>query len=274
MVREANRPGRGSGLYETYWKLAVKPFENTPDPDFLFESSEHEEGLERMRYASRERKGGCLLTGDYGCGKTLLIRSLIRGLPGAAYSTVLLPYPRLSGEELLRDILAQMAEETGSSSLLTLSRRIGNRLLAEAQAGKHTVLIIDEAQLIDDRSVLEELRLLMNHQLDDRFLLTLILVGQPELRERVAELPQLEQRLSVRFHLHVLDLQNTTRYIRHRMQVAGGSAAVFSPEATEEIYRFSYGSPRRVNNICDLCLLEGCRTGAKQISAEIVRRVV
>ena len=272
-MSSANRLGRGSGLYETYWKLAVKPFENTPDPDFLFESSEHEEALERLRYASRERKGGCLLTGDYGCGKTLLIRVLVQELEQNGVQTAVINYPKLTGIELLRDTLYQLGGEATSNSRLKLSRAIGQVLHENVRNGKHTVLIVDEAQVIEKKSILEELRLLLNYQLNDRFLMTLLLVGQPELREQVAALPQLEQRLSVTAHLHTFDLVDTAKYVSYRLGIAGASRPLFTPDAVEKIYERSFGCPRRINNIGDLCLWQGFQSKVSEVDTDIVESV-
>ncbi len=244
-------------MYQDYWKLAKKPFENTPDPDFFFPSEEHEEALARMRYVVIENKGAALLTGDYGCGKTLLIRKIVESLPPDQFEIAYLTNPRWNPEELLQDILFQLGDDSVPSGSLDLGRRIGDLLFQNTQDDKDTLLIIDEAQLIRSELVFEELRLLLNFQLNDKFMISMLMSGQPELRERVMAIPQLEQRMFVKYHLHTFDKDSTRAYIEHRMSVAGGVDEIFIDDAYEVIFRHSYGTPRRINNICDLALLAG-----------------
>lgn len=260
-------------MYEGFWQLSEKPFENSPDPRFLFPSLEHQQALDLLVYAVTQRKGGALLTGDYGCGKTLLIRVLARELERNGVQTAVIGYPKLTAVELLREVVYQLGQELRSNSRQKLSRAIAEILHQNAKAGRHTALIVDEAQVIERQSILEELRLLLNYQLNDRFLLTLVLVGQPELRERVAALPQLEQRLPVRCHLHTFDLADTGKYVSYRLGMAGAARPIFTPAAVEAIYNRSFGCPRRINNLGDLCLWKGFQAKAPEIGAEIVESV-
>lgn len=133
--------------------------------------------------------------------------------------------------------------------------------------------MIDEAQAIGDQDSFEELRLLLNFQLNDNFLLTLILLGQPELKEKVDKLPQLRQRLAVRYHLKALTEKETKEYIKHRLEVAGAKQQFFSESAFKEVYYFSAGIPRRINNICDMALLVGCGEGVDKIDKKIIKDV-
>lgn len=260
-------------MYEAFWGLKEKPFENSPDPRYLYPAAEHAQALELLTYAVQAHKGGALLTGDYGCGKTLLIRVLVQDLIKDGVQPAVINYPKLTAAELLRDVLFQLDHDLRSNSRLKLTRAIGEALHENLRAGKHTVLIVDEAQVIERKSILEELRLLLNYQLSDRFLLTLLLAGQPELRERVAALPQLEQRLGVRAHLHTFDLVDTARYIDYRLSVAGASRTLFTQEAIESIYHRSYGCPRRINNLGDLCLWTGFQRKVSEIGADIAESV-
>lgn len=260
-------------MYEAYWGLREKPFENSPDPKYLFPSSEHRAAVEALAYAVKERKGGALLTGDYGCGKTLLIRVLAQLLYKDGTSVAVINYPRLTGAEMLREMLYQLGSDLNTTSKLRLSRAIGEMLHKAALAGKHTLLIIDEAQVIEKKAILEELRLLLNYQMNDRFLLTLLLVGQPELREQVSAIPQLDQRLAVRSHLHTFDLMDTAQYISYRTNVAGAGRAIFTDDAVEEIYNRSFGCPRRINNLGDMCLFRGFQRSAGQVDATLVKQV-
>jgi general secretion pathway protein A len=139
---------------------------------------------------------------------------------------------------------------------------------------KDTVIIIDEAQAIQDLTTFEELRLLLNFQLNDRFLLTLILIGQPELREKINELKQFKQRLAIRFHLNPLGLDDTRKYIVHRLKIAGTEKKIFANDAYNVIWRSSHGVPRVINSICDMCLLSGFTKKLNKIDAKVVRKVV
>jgi general secretion pathway protein A len=257
---------------EQFWGLAEKPFENSPDPRFLYPAVEHRHAVDLLCYAVRQQKGAALLTGEYGCGKTLLIRVLVQELEKDAHIAVI-TYPRLTGTELLREVLFQLGTDLSTGSRQRLVRAIGELLHANVRRGGHTVVIVDEAQVIDKPAILDELRLLLNYQLNDRFLLTLILVGQPELRERVAALPQLDQRIAVKTHLHTFDLVDTAKYIAYRLAAAGAARAVFKPDAVESIYEHSYGCPRRINNLGDLCLWNGFQKKVSEIGADIVESV-
>ena len=257
-------------MYEAFWGLREKPFENSPDPRYLYPSAEHLQAVDTLAYAIRSRKGGALLTGDYGCGKTLLIRILAQELEPDGVQLAVISYPKLTAAELLREALYQLGHDVSSNSRLRLTRAFGEVLQHNLRAGKHTLLIVDEAQVIQKKSIFEELRLLLNYQLNDRFLLTLLLVGQPELREQVAQIPQLEQRFAVKAHLHTFDLVDTARYIAYRLGVAGASRTVFTSDAVDRIYQRSFGCPRRINNLGDLCLWKGFQKGVSEIDAELV----
>ena len=261
-------------MYEAFWGLSEKPFENSPDPKYLFPAAEHKKAIELLTYAVCGQKGGALLTGDYGCGKTLLIRVLVQELEKDGVQMAVISYPRLTSVELLREVVHQLGSDVRSNSKLKLSRTVGQILHENVRAGKHTVLIVDEAQVVEKKSVMEELRLLLNYQLNDRFLLTLLLVGQPELRERVAAIPQLEQRIAVKSHLHMFDFVDTAKYISYRLGVAGASRQIFTPDAIEAIYNHSYGCPRRINNIGDLSLWTGFQKTVSEVGADIVESVV
>ncbi len=258
-------------MYTEYWQLTKKPFENTPDPDFFYLSPEHEEAHIRMLYALKENKGAALLTGEYGSGKTLLIRVLVQELEEEKNEVAFLNYPRWKPGELYKDVLYELGEDIPDESGSGPMRALSEVLYRNFANGKNTLIIVDEAQLISDELILEEVRLLLNFQLNDRFLLTLFLVGQPELRERVMAIPQLEQRLSIRFHLHTLDQESTHKYISYRLRAAGREENMFTEEAIDLIYLSSHGTPRIINNICDMCLLVGFGKRIDEIDSNIVK---
>ncbi|MCG8431909.1 MAG: AAA family ATPase [Candidatus Omnitrophica bacterium] len=258
-------------MYEAYWDLQEKPFENTPDPKFIYYSQQHKEALARLLYIVRERKGGTLLTGEYGSGKTLLSRVLWQELQqDHLYQSVFVLNPRLSGIEFIQEILYQLSGTEAVPNKIELFHALHKILYANNSAGKHSVIMIDEAQAIENREIFEELRLLLNFQLDNSFLLTIILLGQPELRPVVAGLPQLSQRMSVRYHLRALSEEETREYIEHRLEVAQAKRQIFDEGAFEEIFRYTSGIPRRINNICDLALLIGSGNGLSTISRKTI----
>ena len=260
-------------MYESYWKLREKPFENTPDPRFVYYSQKHEEAFSRLLYAVREKKGAALLTGEYGSGKTLLSRLLLKELSGEQYKTALIFNPTLPPLKLLKEIICQLGGDASSFSCESdLPHYFNQMLYRNRTENKNTVIVIDEAQAISLEGF-EELRLLLNFQLNDAFLFTLILLGQPELKIKMNNLPQLRQRFSVRYHLKAIAREQTKEYVLHRLRVAGSQQDVFQEEAFLEIYRFSGGIPRRINNICDMSLLVGSAGEVSQIDEAIIKEV-
>lgn len=261
-------------MYEAYWGLSLKPFENTPDPRFLYHAPQHEESLSRLLYVVREGKGAGMLSGVYGCGKTLLSRTLLNELENAVYRVALVTNPRLDDVELLRMIAhrlgATQLPERKTDVLLLLERIFEENM----REGRKTVVVVDEAHAIDDPAIFEELRLLLNFQSEDRFLVTLLLIGQPELLPKVEANKQLAQRLAIRTHLQGLSAPEVRAYIEHRLAVAGATRPIFTPEAAQLIYERSGGIPRRINHICDVSLLTGFGKALPAIGPEVVRDAV
>ncbi len=263
-------------MYKEFWDLAEMPFELTPDPKYVFFSKEHEEALIRLLYTVQERKGAMLLTGLYGCGKTILSRVFLNELDVSKYEVALITNPRLSANELLEEIIYQLGSSGGQQgrSKRELLKVFNEILYSNLNNGKETVLIIDEAQAIEQIETFEELRLLLNFQQNDRFLLTLILIGQSELRTRLKELPQLKQRLMIEYHINPLDENDTYQYIEHRLKIAGAKDPIFTPAAKRMIYRYSSGTPRVINGIADMALLTAFTQEQKVIDEEIIKKVV
>ncbi len=262
-------------MYESYWHLKEKPFENTPDPRFIYYSMEHEEALMRLLYAIRERKGGAILTGEYGSGKTIISRVLLQKLEEYRnYKVALIAYPRLDPVEFLEEILYHLGERNLPQGKSGLLHRLEELLHQNMKEGKDTVIIIDEAHLVENLETFEELRLLLNFQLNNRFLLTLVLIGQPELKNKINQLPQFKQRLAVRYHLIHLDKRETRRYIAHRLHIAGNDSFLFTYGATKLIFENSGGAPRAINNFCDMSLLVGFTKQTPKVGKRIVREVI
>ncbi len=266
-------------MYREYWKLKEMPFENTPNPRFLYYSPQHEEGLSRLLYVVEQRKGAGLLTGIFGCGKTVLSRVLFDTLNKNVYQIAFINNPHLKSVEFLRAVARQLGAEHLPEKLTEMSADhflevINNILLNNAKDGKETLVIVDEAHVIEDAEVFEELRLLLNFQVEDRFLLTLLLMGQPELKERVHKNKQLVQRIAMGYHLEPLNREEISKYITHRLEVAGGSKNIFTEDAIELIFVNSGGIPRRINQICDMSLVTGFSKRAEKINGEIINEAV
>ncbi len=257
--------------YEDYWGLKRAPFDNVPDPRFYFPSSRHEEGLHRLLYGVEARKGALMLTGEIGCGKTLLSRTLIQHLSHERYDLALIANPSFEVADFIKEILYQLGVNQNGTKL-DMVHALNDHLLHNLNKGRDTVLIVDEAQAIHDVAIFEELRLLLNFQLNDRFLLTLIMLGQPELKTKVEALAQLSQRIVIRYHLMPFSAEEVGDYVDFRMQAAGASRVVFASEAMQAIYEASSGVPRKVNTIADLALLIGFMERCKQIGPEVVKK--
>ncbi|MFZ5800309.1 MAG: ExeA family protein [Candidatus Omnitrophota bacterium] len=264
-------------MYSQYWGLKEKPFENTPDPKFLFHSTQHDEAISRLFYAIRERKPAAMLTGEYGAGKTLLSRVLMEELTKERYKVALIFNPRMSPLEFLQEIAFQLGEDAvKNDSKRELVNQLGAILNNNFQRFKETVVVIDEAQAIEDLEVFEELRLLLNFQLNNAFLLTLVLLGQPELIRKISALPQFDQRIAIRYHLAHLNEEESRGYILHRLNIAGApkEKEIFSAESLRLIYQTSAGIPRMINNICDMCLLVGMGRKDSRVDLPVVTEVV
>lgn len=260
-------------MYLEYWGLQRFPFENAPDPEFMYYSSEHEEALIRLVYAVRRNKGAVLLSGEIGCGKTILSRVFIQQLPDSEYDIGLMTNPSLEPIDFLKEAIYQIGLNSQSTAKPDLLKILNDRMLENTKNNRSMLLIIDEAQLIP-KDTFEEIRLLLNFQLNDRYLLNLVLLGQPELREIIRGYKQLDQRIAIRYHLNPLNLDDTGKYVVFRMGKAGRSENMFTPAAMEEIYSYSQGVPRKINNICDLALLIGFSAKTEKIDGDIIKKVV
>ena len=261
-------------MYESYWELSEPPFDNSPNPKFFYLSPEHEEALVRLVYTVRHRKGCGMLIGEYGCGKTTLSRALIQRLEAERYEIGLLTNPSWNAVDFLREALYQLGVESKEQGKSELLHQLNEVFFRNFREGRDTVLIVDEAQLIDDDAVFEELRLLMNFQTDDRFLVTILLIGSPELAGKVRRLKHLDQRITIRYHLNTLDAAHTAAYVAHRLRMAGRTTTVFTDEAVKLIFDFTRGTPREINNLCDVALLVGYTKRAKEISERTVAEVI
>jgi len=260
-------------VYLEYYGLKEPPFNITPNPRFLFYSAKHREAFNHLLYGIRERKGFVQLTGEVGAGKTTLCRALLEQL-GPEFSTALILNPVLDAEQLVKAIAMELNLQVKGLDRLETLAEINRFLLQQVEHHKDTVLIIDEAQDLT-RELLEQVRLLSNLETDERKLLQIILMGQPELRDRLNDhsLRQLRQRITVRFHLNPLRSSEIRQYIQHRLHVSGANGApYFTSPAVWLIYRYSRGIPRLINAVCDKCLLAGFVQQRDRIDFGMVRR--
>ncbi|GAB4251682.1 MAG: AAA family ATPase [Acidobacteriota bacterium] len=261
-------------MYVEYWGLKEKPFENTPDQRFLYPSENHKEGLRRLMYAIENEKGCAMLSGEYGCGKTVLVRAVVSSLDMNQYDVALINYPFFDRLSFLKEVSHQFGRDPDDKTRVELFRELSQFFFDNVAQGKRNLLIIDEAQIIEDPQVYEEIRLLLNIQLQDRFLVNVLLVGQPELREKIMLYPQLDQRIAIKWHLHRFDLENTQNYVRHRLKVAGATREIFTEEALYLIHRIANGVPRRINNVADLCLMEAARREMTKVDGDVFKYVL
>lgn len=247
-------------MYTEFFGLAEKPFSLTPNPAYVFQSDRYRSALDHLRYGIREREGFMLLTGMVGTGKTTMCRDLLESLDPKHHRTALLFNPFLNGVEMLQALLTELGcDYPAKATQKQLLERLNRFLLAQLVEGCTCIAIFDEAQHLSEES-LEHIRVLSNLETDKEKLIQIILVGQPELRQRIeqASLAQLDQRVSVRCTLSHLNQDEMERYIYHRLNVAGAQGRIqFNGRALRRIYQESQGVPRLINLICDRTLLAG-----------------
>jgi len=262
-------------MYDQFYGFREPPFNITPDPRFLFFSDRHREAYNHILFGIRERKGFIQITGEVGAGKTTLCRALLEEL-GPGYVTALILNPCLNPTQLLRSILTELGLEPSKADRATCLAMLNRFLLDQLAAGNDVVLLIDEAQDLSPE-LLEQVRLLSNLETDQRKLLQIVLLGQPELREKLNDrsLRQLRQRITVRYHLTPLSRPEIERYIQHRLQVVGANGRpAFTSWAIRSIFRYSGGIPRLVNAVCDKALLAGFVEGKDLLTWWQVRRAI
>jgi general secretion pathway protein A len=259
-------------MYKEFYGLRANPFNVNPDPRYLFLTRHTEEALACLTYGIQSRKGFVLLTGEVGTGKTTLINKLLEWLRLQQVATAFIFNSRLNVPQFLDYMMADFAIPCDSKLKSQILLRLYNWLLDRYRAGETAVLIVDEAQSLSDE-VLEEIRMLTNLETFTEKLLQIVLVGQPELEQKLKQpqLRQLRQRLTLRAKTHALTLEETKAYVQQRLRIAGSNGQqIFEPEAVMSIHRYAAGIPRVINLLCEHCLVSSFVDQQKVIGPAVV----
>lgn len=263
-------------MYEEYWGLCQKPFENTTDSKFYYPSESHQAALLKLRYVAENCREGAILTGAPGLGKSLIVQALFRNLPESVTPRVNLVFPRMPPEQLLAYLAREFSPYVGNGNLPTVEesvRSIERFLRENQQASQQALVVIDEAHLIADTQTLETLRLLLNFHAQNTNAMTLLFVGQPPLLPLLDRHRDLEERLAVKCLLRGLDVAESSAYIEHRMTEAGASRRIFTDDAVDAIHQLSHGNPRHINRLCDLALLVGFAEDQSEIGGGSIEAI-
>lgn len=265
----------GLTIYNDHFGLSERPFTLLPDPDFLFWSESHTRAYAMLEYGMLTHAPITVITGEIGAGKTTLLRQLLRTLPDE-FTVGLISNAQGNRGELLHWVLMALGVPTDmNASYVQLFAQFQDFLIEEYANGRRTILIFDEAQNLSVET-LEELRMFSNINADKDELIQLVLVGQPELRDLIAQprLVQFAQRVAAEYHLPGMSAEAVRDYISHRLRVAGASREIFTPAAAECVYLASRGIPRLVNQICDYALVYAYTDGLDLVDAAVIEQVV
>jgi len=263
-------------MYESYWQLNEKPFETTSAEGFYYPSEVHQAAMLKLRYVIDNRRSAALLAGPAGLGKTILVQTLLRQLDDQFGPIVQLVYPLMPPAELLSYLCAEFTttgDQRPALSIHECVRQLQHTISENATAGRHALLVIDEAHLLAETGALESVRLLLNFEVSGRPALTLLLVGQPSILSALDRTPGLEERFGVKCLMRPFVLEETISYVSHRLNAGGCDRNVFNNEALEVVHQLSHGIPRRINRLCDLALLIGYAEEQSSISAEQIEAV-
>jgi len=262
-------------MYKEFYGLRANPFNVNPDPRYLFLTRHTEEALACLTYGIQSRKGFVLLTGEVGTGKTTLINKLLEWLRLQQVATAFIFNSRLNVPQFLDYMMADFGIPCDSRAKSQVLLKLYNWLLDRYRAGETAVLIVDEAQNLSDE-VLEEIRMLTNLETFTEKLLQIVLVGQPELEQKLKQpqLRQLRQRLTLRAKTHPLTLDETKAYVQQRLRIAGSNGQqIFTPESLVSVHRYSAGIPRVINLLCEHCLVSAFVDQQKVIEPGVVDAV-
>lgn len=263
-------------MYKRFYNLQRNPFEITPDPWFLFATKKHNEALASLYYGVKRRKGFVVMTGEVGTGKTLLVRCLLQILSRANVAYAYVFNPRLSPTEFLQYIAGDFGLSASAKSKSELLLEISSFVIDRYKRGCATVLVVDEAHHLSE-DVLEEIRLLTNLETPEQKLLQILLIGQPELDDKLdsTSLRQLKQRIALRSSLSALVLEETEGYVYRRLQLAGNTnpAELFPRNTIVELHRQSRGFPRLINTLCENALIHGYARQSRTITPGMIAEI-
>lgn len=263
-------------MYEPFYALREKPFSLTSNPNFLFLSQRHRDALSSLLYGIQERLGFIEITGEVGTGKTTICRALLNQLD-EKIKTAFVFNSNMTEQQLMETIVEDLGIKTEKKGRNALFAELNRFLIQQLAAGNNVVLIIDEAQNLSLR-LLEQIRMISNLEAENEKLIQIVLVGQPELRDKLnsPSLRQLKQRISVRCRIEPLSREEIAQYITHRLQHAGanGNGPFFDEAAFREVFSYSAGVPRLINAVCDKALLLGFATEQRQITADMIKKSI
>jgi len=261
--------------YLDFYQLSQEPFSNAPVSRFYYSSAQHAQALMRLMHAAEEMKGLAVLLGDIGTGKTTLARRMLDSLPEDEYEAALLVivHSGITAQWLLRRIALQLGVENPAEEKLSLLSQLYQRLVRIYEAGKKAVVLIDEAQMLGTREIMEEFRGLLNLEVPERKLLSFVFFGLPELEESLKLDPPLAQRVALKYRLDPLSEEATDAYVRHRLRLAGASRVPFTQGAIAAVHRYSRGTPRLINTLCDNGLFEAFLSHSADVDEGLVDRI-
>ncbi len=262
--------------YLDFYKLNEEPFSSAPDIKFYYNSAQHSKALVRLMYAVDSMKGLALLIGDIGTGKTTLARRMLDSLPEEEYESALLViiHSGITADWLLKKIAMQLGVAEPSDNKITLLSQLYERLNELYEQHKKAVVLIDEAQMLKTKEMMEEFRGLLNLEAPDRKLITFVFFGMPEIEENLLLDSPLAQRVALKYRLESFNYESTEAYVKHRLGLAGNKEEIFTPDAIEKIHYYSNGIPRMINIISSNALFEGFLVKAKVIDSRIIDSVV
>ncbi|HET6922989.1 MAG TPA: AAA family ATPase [Anaeromyxobacteraceae bacterium] len=261
--------------YLDFYQLAQEPFSNAPVARFYYSSAQHAQALMRLMHAVQGMKGLAVLVGDIGAGKTTLARRMLDNLPEDEYEAALLViiHSGITANWLLRRIALQLGVESPAEEKLALLSQLYQRLVRIYEQGKKAVVLIDEAQMLATREIMEEFRGLLNLEVPERKLISFVFFGLPEIENNLRLDQPLAQRVALRYRLEPLTADATEAYIKHRLKLAGAPRVPFTPEAVAAVHTFSRGTPRLINTLCDNALFEGFVARQADIDEALVERM-
>ena len=261
--------------YLRHFQLNQEPFSNAPVTRFYFNSVQHSQAMVRLMFAVDNMRGLAICVGDIGRGKTTLARRMLDNLPESEYEAALLViiHSGITASWLLRRIALQLGVESPADDKLALLSQLYQRLVQLYEQGKKAVVLIDEAQMLQTREIMEEFRGLLNLEVPERKLLSFVFFGLPELEQNLMLDPPLAQRVALRYSLEPFNASSTESYIKHRLRMAGSKKMLFSNKAVEAVHTHSRGVPRLINTVCDNCLFEAALAKKPVVDGALVQRM-